>query len=333
MVRTPAVWRAYVSGLLDVNPALLRFAQHQGGGAVSRQAARRDRQPADESLFSVMRSVSRWATTGISSRPGERAKYPGGCLNPVVLVKIVVFLLLIALMPLFMLPMILVRIVMFGPNALRFNSTIDVTAGDAARWGRGVLEPAQDAPQVRVALAAIASRDPGFQTARLTAWASAATALMCQSLTSGDPAPARTFMANGLFRTHSALLELRSRGSVSCEGSWVAAEARVVDAISTPLFDEVRVRLRCEGFCWERHGVTGLTLRGGPDRRAWSEDLTFGRSSGATTPPAGGLPAKHCPSCGAPLDLDQDGSCRYCNGIVTAGRHDWVLTGWRREPW
>jgi hypothetical protein len=232
-----------------------------------------------------------------------------------------------------MLPMLLVRIVRFGPNALQFSATTDLSSGDAARWGHGALEPVPDSRQVDAGLAAIASHDPGFRPERLTEWASAATALICESLTSGDPMPARTFMANGLFRTHSALLELRSQGSVSCEGSWTAVEPRVVDAISTPLFDEVRVRLRCEGFCWERHGITRLTLRGGPERKAWLEDLTFGRSSGATTPPAGGLPAKHCPSCGASLDLDRDGTCRYCNGIVTAGRHDWVLISWRREPW
>jgi hypothetical protein len=303
------------------------------GGAVARQTAQRDKQPLDEGLFNFLRSASRWASNGLTSRPGQRAKYPGGCLNPIAFFKIVVFLLLIILMPLFMLPLILVRLVMFGPNALQFSSSVDVAAGDAARWGRGVLEPESDASMIKAGLAAIACRDPGFQPARLTEWASAASALICQSLTSGDPTPARTFMANGLFRTHSALLELRSQGTVSCEGSWAAAGARVVDAVSTPLFDEVRVRLRCEGSCWERHGITGLTLRGGPDRTSWSEDLTFGRSSRATTPPAGGLPAKLCPSCGAPLDLDQDGVCRYCNGIVTAGRLDWVLIGWRREPW
>jgi hypothetical protein len=300
---------------------------------VARQTTPRDKPPADEALFGVLRKVTRWATTGISSRPGQPARYKGGCLNPVVFFKVVIALVMIALMPLFMLPMLLVRIVRFGPNALQFTATTELSSGDSARWGHGALEPAPDSRQVDAGLAAIASHDPGFQPAPLTAWASAATALICQSVTSGDPMPARTFMANGLFRTHSALLELRSQGSVSCEGSWTAVDARVVDAISTPLFDEVRVRLRCEGFCWERHGVSGLTLRGGPERQTWLEDLTFGRSAGAITPPAGGLPAKHCPSCGARLDLDLDGACRYCNGIVTAGRHDWVLMSWRRQPW
>ena len=59
-------------------------------------------------------------------------------------------------------------------------------------------------------------------------------------------------------------------------------------------------------------------------------DLTFGRSASAVSPAAGGLPANHCPSRGAPLDLDENGACRYWNGIVTAGRHDWVLIGWRQ---
>jgi hypothetical protein len=171
-------------------------------------------------------------------------------------------MLLLVLCPLFMLPLLLVRIAKFGVSTVRFSSTLDVVSGDAARWGRGVLEPVPDASQVDAGLPTIASRDPYFQPTRLTAWASAATTLICQSLTSGDPTPTRTFVANGLFRTHSALLELRSQGTVTCEGSWIAVEARVVDAISTPLFDEVRVRLRCEGFCWERHGVAGLTLRG-----------------------------------------------------------------------
>jgi hypothetical protein len=285
--------------------------------------APREHEPATDWLFSLLRKWSGWAGTGWAT---------GGCLNPLNLFKFIVFALLIVLCPLFMLPMVVVRLVKFGAG-VRYSSTLDVASGDGARWGRGHLEPVADASRVTAELSAIASRDPGFRPDRLAAWANAATTLMCQSLTSGDPTPTRTFMANGLFRTHSALLELRAQGSVSCEGAWRAVAAAVVEAASTPLFDELRVRVRCEGWCWERHGATGLALRGGPDTRSWSEDLTFGRSAGALTPAAGGLPAGCCPSCGAPLSLDQNGTCRYCHGVVTAGRHDWVLTSWRREPW
>ncbi len=291
-----------------------------------------DRDTLAERLITVPRVIFRWATP--PPRPdGSRSGSGLGCLNPLMLVKILVGLLVIVLMPLYLLPAMLMRIATVGRASVRFSSVIDVTSGEPARWGYGTLQPPADPASVHAGAAAIAAHDPEFDAVKLMNWAAAVTALICQSLTSADATPARTFMANGLFRTYLSLLELRARAKVSCAASWRATGATLVEAVSTPLFDEVRVRLSCQGWCWERHEETGLTLRGSPDQRAWSEDLTFGRSADALSPAAGGLPAQHCPSCGAQLDLDPDGSCRYCHGIVTAGRHDWVLIGWRREPW
>lgn len=232
-----------------------------------------------------------------------------------------------------MLPLLLVRMATLGRSSVSYSSVIDMTSGEQARWAYGALGPVPDLLSVQAGVAAIAAHDPEFEPGKLMTWAIAATDLIRLSLTSGDATPARTFMANGLFRTYLALLELRAQAQVDCEGSWQCSRATLVDAVSTPLVDEVRVRLTCTGWCWDRHAPTGLTLRGSPDMRTWSEDLTFGRSASAISPAAGGLPAKHCPSCGAPLDLDDNGICQYCSGIVTAGRHDWVLIGWRREAW
>jgi len=285
-----------------------------------------------ERLTTLPRAVMRWATP--PRRPGDRTSASGlGCLNPLTLVRLVVGLTFVVLLPLFVLPVLLVRIVTSGRTSVQYSSVIDMTSGEPARWGYGTLDPPAGADAVRAGAEAIAAHDSEFDPAKLMNWAAASTGLIAQSLNSGDATPTRTFMANGLFRTYLALLELRTDAEVVFEGSWRATGAVLVEAVSTPLFDEVRVRLQCEGRCQERHEPTRLILRGGQEARVWSEDLTFGRSADATSPVAGGLPAMHCPSCGAPLDLDQDGACRYCHGIVTAGRHDWVLIGWRREPW
>jgi hypothetical protein len=282
-----------------------------------------------ERLITGARELMRWASPAPRSAGGGAA----GCLHPLTLIKFVVILLLVAFLPVYMLPLMLVRLVMFGRSAARYSSVVDMASGEEARWHYGALDPPADAGAVQSAAAAIAAHDPEFNPVKLTAWATAATSLICTSLTSGDATPARTFMANGLFRVYRALLEMRADADVGCDGSWHAANATVVAVIATPLVDEVRVRVTCTGYCWERHAPTGLTLRGGPDPRTWSEDLTFGRSADATSPAVGGLPAGHCPSCGGPLDLDDNGACQYCNAVVTAGRHDWVLTSWRREAW
>jgi hypothetical protein len=285
-----------------------------------------------ERLMTAPQRVMRWASPAVSSgRDGKASAL--GCLNPLTLLKFAVLLAVIVLMPLFMLPSLLVRLATVGRSSVRFSSVIEMVSGEPARWGYGSLDPAAAGASVQAGMAAIAAHDPQFAPASLMNWAAAATGLICQSLSTGDATPARTFMANGLFRTHLALLELRAAAGIGCAASWQATGATLVEAVSTPLFDEVRVRLQCEGQCVERHVSTGLTLRGSTEHRTWSEDLTFGRSAGAKTPAAGGLPARHCPSCGAPLDLDRDGACRYCHGVVTAGRHDWVLISWRREPW
>jgi hypothetical protein len=288
--------------------------------------------PLPERIFLAYTAMSRWATSGsITSAdgPGRRR----GCANPLALFKVLLFLLLIALLPIFILPMMVVRLLASGRQSFRYGSSVDITAGDEARWGHGVLSPAADDAVIGSVAWHIAHRDRGFRVTTLTDWAVAATGLNCQSLVSGDATCTRTFMANGLYRSHQALLELRARSEVSCSGAWRAVSAAVVEAGRSQLVEEVRVRVHCQGWRMERHEPTGLTLRGGPEAAAWSEDLTFARAAGAVTPASGGLPASRCPSCGAHLDLDPGGACRYCQGVVTAGNYDWVLVSWQREPW
>ena len=36
--------------------------------------------------------------------------------------------------------------------------------------------------------------------------------------------------------------------------------------------------------------------------------------------------ATQCPSCGAPIKLNQAGKCEYCGTVVTGGNFDWVLS-------
>ena len=293
-----------------------------------------ERGPLTERLGYSFPAVMRWVSAGLpTAPPGDKPGTRRGWFHPLTLLKVAVLLIAVVLLPLFVLPFMLVRLVTSGRSMVKYGSAFDAASGEHARWGYGTLEPVPAAAVARSGATAIAVRDPGFDPGALTGWAAAATGLICESLTSGDAAPVRTFMSNGLFRAHQALLELRARGGVSFEGSWQPAGATLVQAVSTPLVDEVRVRVSCQGWRWERHLPSGLTLRGGPDSGTWSEDLTFSRSAGTVTPSGGGLPAKRCPSCGAQLALDADGACQYCRGVVTAGRHDWVLVSWRSDPW
>jgi hypothetical protein len=288
-----------------------------------------DKGPPAERLFYIFRKVSDWAAKEWRTPPGGGE--PPGCSSPLGVLKSIIFLLCIVCVPLFLLPWLLVTLVRRG--ALRYGAAVDVLAGDQARWSNGVIAAAMDDGQAGAAAEDIMLRDPGFQVSVLTGWAVAAAGLLRDSLLTGDPTVARTFMSNGLYGVHEALLDLLSQAQVSCTGSWRVTGAAVTGVFRSPLTEQVRVRVRCAGWRQEQHAPSRTTLRGGPQAGTWLEDLVFARSSDAVTPPGGGLPADRCPSCGAGLDLDTAGACRYCRGVVTAGRQDWVLVSWQREPW
>lgn len=58
-------------------------------------------------------------------------------------------------------------------------------------------------------------------------------------------------------------------------------------------------------------------------------EWTLIRSKGTKTAALGDVhetDAKRCPSCGAPLDVNQSARCPYCGSVVTARDFDWVIS-------
>jgi len=60
--------------------------------------------------------------------------------------------------------------------------------------------------------------------------------------------------------------------------------------------------------------------------RAHAEEWTFTRSAAARTAVNGGVTAALCPTCGAELRLNLDGTCSHCKSSVTNGSVDWVVS-------
>src|ERR1700722_18096180 len=100
----------------------------------------REKFPLPERIFLAFNAVTRWAASGSVTRPDS----PGsrrGCANPFALLKVLIFLVMILLFPLFVLPMMLVRLAGAGRRSFRYGSLVDIAAGEEARWGHGSLGP------------------------------------------------------------------------------------------------------------------------------------------------------------------------------------------------
>ena len=60
-------------------------------------------------------------------------------------------------------------------------------------------------------------------------------------------------------------------------------------------------------------------------------EWTLIRSKGMTTPVPSGEGSEdtvtiHCPSCGAPVEINQSAKCPYCDSVINAGDYDWVIS-------
>ncbi|WP_437191216.1 TIM44-like domain-containing protein [Planctomicrobium sp. SH527] len=86
--------------------------------------------------------------------------------------------------------------------------------------------------------------------------------------------------------------------------------------------DSLHVMVRWSGILINRNNGRENELKG---QAIVSQLYTLERKKGTLTNPAGTFSSAGCPQCGAPLEIDGSGSCKYCGTVVTDGSFDWVL--------
>jgi predicted lipid-binding transport protein (Tim44 family) len=194
--------------------------------------------------------------------------------------------------------------------------------------GAPVATPAASTNGVAAGLDAIRAHDPGFDEARFVADAERAFFTVQEAWTELKPEMSRRVMADGIWQQHRVQIEdyVGNHKRNVLEGLAVA-NASIVGARSDDSFDTITLRIRagCADYDVDVSRNDKI-VRGSKDFTEWTEDWQFQRSAGATTKVDGGTMAARCPNCGAPLDVDLQGTCKYCHQAVMSGRYDWVLT-------
>ncbi len=105
-------------------------------------------------------------------------------------------------------------------------------------------------------------------------------------------------------------------------------EVRAVEPVQIVhgrVFDDLTVRIIAAAADYEVDAA-GRIVFGDRTVRPFTEDWTFQRSVGVATLNKPGTLENTCPSCGAPVSLNQIGECRYCKAAVTSGKFDWVVS-------
>ncbi|MBI2942823.1 MAG: transporter [Candidatus Wallbacteria bacterium] len=143
----------------------------------------------------------------------------------------------------------------------------------------------------------------------------------------------RPFETDHLFQTHRFWIEryISSALTNRCEDVKVG-KIELAKVSSDAYYDSLTVRIFASMLDYTLESGSGLVAGSKDHPREFSEYWTWIRRSGTGDFPEVSRPAESgtsftsCPSCGAPMKVDQAGVCGHCGSKITSGRFGWVLS-------
>jgi predicted lipid-binding transport protein (Tim44 family) len=197
---------------------------------------------------------------------------------------------------------------------------------------RGTLFPGSDdqahpgVTPTQDGLAQIRAHDPAFNEEAFLESVQRAFFVVEEAWTERKPDMSRQVMADGLWQQHKVQIEQYVNGHKrNVLEDLSVGDLSIMSAHSDDTYDTITVRVLAACADYDVDDGNGKVVRGNRSVGQWQEDWTFQRSSKATTKAGGGTLAAKCPNCGAPLDVDLQGVCKYCHAPVMSGDYDWVL--------
>lgn len=186
---------------------------------------------------------------------------------------------------------------------------------------------------VQDGLTAIREHDPDFDEAGFLALAERAFFTIQQAWTDRKPDVSRQVMADGVWQQHKMQIDQYvANGQRNVLDNLAVQNTKIVVAHTDASYDTIVVRFFASCADYDVNVASGKRVRGDTSIQDWAEDWCFQRSSKAVTKKDGGTMSKHCPNCGAPLDVDLAGVCKFCHAPVMSGQYDWVLTRIEQLP-
>jgi hypothetical protein len=97
-----------------------------------------------------------------------------------------------------------------------------------------------------------------------------------------------------------------------------------VKIMEDAFYNAITMRIWAEGYDYTVDASGRVVAGSKKELRRWSEYWTFIRNRQAR--PQHARTDLSCPNCGAPLKVNTTGICQFCEGKITSGEFDWVLS-------
>jgi hypothetical protein len=188
----------------------------------------------------------------------------------------------------------------------------------------GTDDPTIVAPDARERYQQLVQRDPATDWTRLQGRVDHIFRAFHEAWGKREPQIIRPYLSDNLFQTQLYWIDayrtqhLRNRTDNSR-----IINIQMARVVSDARYDAITVRVFATGLDYTETEAGDLVTGSKTSERNYTEYWTLIRGAGRTGEPKA---EACCPSCGAGLDINMAGICKFCNAKITSGEFDWVLS-------
>lgn len=177
-------------------------------------------------------------------------------------------------------------------------------------------------------IAGLKQRDPGFNESKFLGDAANLYVRMQDAWTARDLEPIRTRLTEEMYAKADRQIQSYIQRSQTNHVERVSVlSTNIVGCTKDAKNDIITVELVARICDYITDDRTGNVVRGDKNKELFmTYRWTFIRTLGKLTAEDEVVDDKHCPNCGAPIDLNRSAVCGYCGSVCTSGEYDWVLS-------
>lgn len=193
---------------------------------------------------------------------------------------------------------------------------------------RTVNIPSQK-PEVLVNdISELKSRDPNFNESKFLGDAANLYVRMQDAWSNKDLSPVRSRFTEEFYaKTERQVQSYINHNQTNHVERVSVLSTKIVGCTCDSKNDIITVELLARIVDYTTDDRTGNIIRGDRNRELFmTYRQTFIRTKGKLTSDEKVVDDKHCPSCGAPIDLNRSAVCEYCGSVCTSCDYDWVIS-------
>ena len=176
------------------------------------------------------------------------------------------------------------------------------------------------------------AKDPNFSEGKMISWANNVFIQLQNAWTDKEWREVRAYESDSLFNTHKRQLEdfiEKRQTNVVEEISIISTEFEQYREDNANEYISYILQARYKDYVIDDR--TGQVIRGDKDKKyLMTYRMSFMRTLGSKTVESAGVSVTDCPNCGAPVSINESGTCEFCGSEISSGDYGWVL--YQLEP-